>query len=201
MKRFLLCGAALLGALCCTGCAAGSSAELSEPADPAADGLTVTVPEDMDPAYGETLKQYFEAIEAQDYDAYLATVYPPYSEAYSIFLAAKDSDLQTEFEKTCHRFDEDGYESWTLTSLELSYYSVSTETYTSNGVSDYFQLYVDSGIFDDAFVEKCMNDAEDIRDIKFTLYALYNGDTEAVPVVTGGEIMMLITADGCTLFG
>ena len=44
-------------------------------------------------------------------------------------------------------------------------------------------------------------EAEEIRDVQFSLQALYSGDEEPVIVVNGNEIMMVKTADGTYLFG
>ena len=46
-----------------------------------------------------------------------------------------------------------------------------------------------------------IKEAEEIRDVQFSLQALYSGDEEPVTVVSGNEIMMVKTADGTYLFG
>lgn len=193
-----ICAAAML---CCTGCKGQSSTAESSTPKKSADGFTVTLADGTDPRYGETLKRYFEAINNRDYDAYIATVYPPYREAYSAFLQSKGRTTEQSFRDTCAGFDEDGYESWKLTGVEAGYFRYETEYVQSDGISDFFSEYSRMGVLDEDFEQKCRDAAEDIRDVKFTLYALYAGDEEEVPVVQGQEIMMLIDADGCWLFG
>lgn len=200
MKRrgMILACAAML---CCSACSGGSSTGEVSSAAETQSGLKLTAAEDMDARYGETLKRYFEAVEAKDYDAYLATVYPPYAEVYGAYLESHDSSLQAAFESMCTRFDEDGYESWTLTDLDVAYYSYQTEYVQSDGIEDFFNRYVSYGVFDEAFVEQTKADAEDMHDVTFTLRALYAGDDEPVTVASGQEIMMIINKDGCWLFG
>ncbi len=206
MKKYLCCGIAAVTAFCCTACADENSVPEESGVSTAesvenTDGIAVTMTEEMDARYGETLKTYFAAIESHDYDAFLGAYYPPYVSVYSAYLETQGSSMEAVFDTMCHRFDEDGYESWTLTSLNLSYYSYVSEFVTSDGLDDYFEMYVKAGMFDEDFVAACKEDAEDIHDVLFTLYALYDGDEEAVPVVTQGEIIMLINEDGCYLFG
>ena len=98
-------------------------------------------------------------------------------------------------------FDEDGYESWTLTALDVSTYSINTEYQQTDGISDYFSAYAARGIFGEDFEQKCRDAAEDIRDIQFSVSALYAGDEAPVEVAHGKEIMMLIDSDGCWVFG
>ena len=190
MQR-LICtaGAAML---CLTAC--GTAEESSMPT---MDGeMTMTAAEDFDPAYGDCLKRYFEAMEQKDFYAYKAVVYPPYLDAYSAYLAKNDSTLEQAFSSLCTRFDEDGYESWHVTELQLSYYAGEDEP-----LEAFFEAYTGSDVFDDDFVAACYEQATDMQDVVFTVYALYSGDDAAVPVVTNGEILMLKTDDGTFLFG
>ena len=198
IRIFGICAAALL---CCTACAEQSSTAPESSSTETADGVTVTLADGVDARYGETLKKYFDAINDQDYDAYLATVYPPYAERYGAYLASKGRTMQQAFESMCSQFDEDGYESWALTAVEAGYFKYETEYVQSDGIADYFSSYTKMGVLDEGFEQKCRDAAEDIRDVKFTLYALYSGDEEPVAVVSGQEILMLIDADGCWLFG
>ena len=201
MKRFILVCCAALSALCCTACgtasAGGSSAEESSQQKAQSDGLNVVCGESMDQAYADVLKAYFEAIDHQDYAAYQKTVYAPYQESYNKFLESKGSDLETTFrEDLCTRFDEDGYDGWTLTELQIEYCPPEKED-----LDDFFNAYSKAGIFDDTFVENTKEDAAEMHDIMFTLYALYDGDEEAVPVVTNGEIFVLKNEEGTYLLG
>lgn len=192
-----LCTASLL-LLCCTACGESSQVIGTIPED---GSIRVTAAEDVDARYGETLAAYFKAIDNHDYTAFEKTLYPPYKEQYTAFLKTKDSDLQKQFDALCTKFDEDGYEGWTLTDVSVSYYSKEGASGVSDGIDDFFNAYVTQGVFDEAFVQSCRDEASDIRDIRFTLLALYDGDESAVPVVNGGEVLMLITADGCYIFG
>ena len=202
MKKIQRCALLAAGMLCLTACSGESSiAESSTSAAETQDGITLHTAEDVDTRYAETLKRYFDAINAKDYDAYLSTVYPPYSEAYSAFLTEKGSSLEQAFAEMCTRFDEDGYESWKLTDLTVSYYKKETEYVQSDGISDYFSAYVKMGVLDEGFEETCRKNAEELRDVQFSLSALYAGDDAPVTVVSGQEIMMLIDKDGCWLFG
>lgn len=186
--------------LCCTACAANESSA-GESSAPQAEGITLTVAEGTDQRYGETLQRYFEAIEQKDYEAYKAVVYPPYFEAYSAYLTKNGSTPEGAFADLCTIFDEDGYESWTLTALDVSTYSINTEYQQTDGISDYFSAYAARGIFGEDFEQKCRDAAEDIRDIQFSVSALYAGDEAPVEVAHGKEIMMLIDSDGCWVFG
>lgn len=197
---FCICAAAML---CCTACAgqsSGSESSVQESSAASSDGFTVNLAEGVDPRYGETLKKYFKAIESKDYNAYLETVYPPYAEAYGAYLESKGKTSEQSFDSLCKTFDEDGYESWKLTELNVDYFSYQSEFKQSDGISDFFSSYAKMGVFGEDFEQKCRDAAEDIRDVKFTLYALYSGDEEPVPVANGREIMMLIDKDGCWLF-
>lgn len=197
MKMQRLICTACAAMLCLTACGSSSTAEESE--TPSMDSeLTVTAAEGFDPDYGECLKRYFEAVEHKDYAAYEAAVYPPYLEAYTEYLAKNDSTPEKAFESLCTRFDEDGYESWHLTELKTAYYESETE---DDPLASFFEAFTGSDVFDDAFVADCYEQAEDMRDVVFTVYALYSGDDAAVPVVTNGEILMLKTSEGTFLFG
>lgn len=192
MTRILpLCAALLL----CTACG-GRTAEQSEAGAVPAEGLTVHASDEVDAAYAACIKDYFEAIDRGDYDAYRAAMYPPYLEAYEAYLESEGTAPEDAFARLCTSFDEDGYESWTLTDIDLSYYA--EEKVDFDG---FFEIYVSAGIFDEGFAERCYADAEELRDIQFTLYALYAGDEEAVPVVSGSELMAVKTAEGVYLFG
>ncbi|MCQ2417240.1 MAG: hypothetical protein MJ071_05445 [Oscillospiraceae bacterium] len=162
----------------------------------AASGLVMQTPEGFDEEISECLKTYFTAIEQHRYAGYEETVYPPYVEVYAEYLKEREMTLETAFDSLCSRFDEDGYDSWHLTEL------VAEETeLTEDELNNFFDAYVSGGVFDEAFVEQCKEDADEIKDIKFTLYALYEGDEEAIPIVTGSEILMLKTEAGTYLFG
>ena len=131
-----------------------------------------------------------ELLDKEDYAAYEAQVYPPYQEAYSEFLKNNGtSDLQSAFADMHAQFDEDGYAGWHFTQLDLDYCE-------NEDIDDFFNAYVNAGIYDEAFVEACRKDAKELRDIQFTLYALYDGDAEATPVVQNGEIIVIQTNDG-----
>lgn len=198
MKRILGICCAALTAVCCTACAEKAPDGVSVQEDSQQeDGLKVVCGESMDQEYADLMKAYFEAIESKDYAAYQKTVYPPYQESYGKFLEQKGTDAETTFrEDLCTQFDEDGYDGWTLTELQIEYYPEERED-----LDDFFNAYARAGIFDDAFVESCKKDASEMHDILFTLYALYNGDEEAVPIITNGEMFVLKNADGAYLFG
>lgn len=196
MKRFWM--TALCAALLCTACgetpaeSAGDSADAPDTAQ----GLTVHAADEVDAAYSDCIKAYFEAIDRGDYEAYCAAMYPPYLEAYRAYLTANGDDPEAAFAELCARFDEDGYESWTLTDIDLSYYPEERAD-----LDGFFGVYESAGIFDADFAENCRAEAEEIRDIQFTLYALYAGDDEAVPVVNGSELVAVKTPDGVYVFG
>ena len=198
MKRIILICCAAVTAFCCTACSntaqGGSSAGESTQQT---DGLKVTCSNDMDQAYADLMKSYFEAIEHKDYAAYQKTVYPPYRESYGKFLESQGTDPETTFrEDLCTQFDEDGYDGWTLTELQIEYYPPEKED-----LDDFFNAYSRAGNFDDAFVESTKKDASEMHDVLFTLYALYDGDEEAVPIITNGEMFVLKNAGGVYLFG
>lgn len=202
MKRLIAAGI-LAAMLCMTGCSndtaqsSENSAESSAQSDTSTEkGLQVDAAEDVDSAYIDTLKTYFTAIEQKDYEAFKKTMYPPYLEAYSEYLKEQGSSSEESFKNLCSRFDEDGYESWTLTNLQISYYPEEKVN-----IDDFFQAFIDAGIFDDKLAEDCKKNAEEIRDVQFSLQALYAGDEAPVTVVSGNEIMMVKTADGTYLFG
>ncbi len=145
--------------------------------------------------YGDCIKRYFEAIEAGDFSGYTETVYAPYQTAYAEFLQSKgDATLESNFKSLQQQFDEDGYADWHFTNLELSYHA-------NEDIDAFFDDYVEFGVFDEAFVTACKEDAIEIRDVQFTLYALYTGDTEATPVVRDSEMIVIRTDEGCYLFG
>lgn len=183
----LLCGLLL------TGCAGSSTPESSaSPAVP--ETMQVSAPEEIGENYVECMRAYFEALDNEDYDAYCKTVYPPYREAFEAYLKEKGSDPKTAFRKQAHRFDEDGYESWRLTELSLS-------LYPDPDPEDFFASYVEAGVFDEDFSAQCQKDAEELADIQFSLYALYEGDEEPVQVVRSSEMYLIKTAEGTYLFG
>lgn len=213
----LLCGIMLFG----TGCGAGSSAdnstaesiaaESSTAAESAAaeqssaevresteDGLTIRAAADVDEAYIPLIRKYFKAIESEDYDTYLTVLYPPFKEAFSAYIEAQEGNetLKDVFGNVCHRFDEDGYDSWKLTTLEM-------ENMPEEGVDieDFFDSYINAGYFDESLKKECLENTEDIQDIRFRLYALYEGDEKPVKVVDDNEIIVLKTKDGAYLFG
>lgn len=193
MKRIWtagLCAAMLL----CTAC--GDNTAENSAGDQAADGLTVQASDEVEPAYIDCIKRYFEAIDHKDYETYRAAMYPPYLEAYEAYLEQDGTAPEDAFADLCARFDEDGYDDWTLTEIDLSYYP--EEKVDLDG---FFDAYVSAGFFDADFADTCRAETEEIRDVQFTLYALYSGDAEAVPVVSGSELMVVKTADGVYLFG
>ena len=202
MKKIVRIGTAVLLALCCTGCASkqnapDSNTESSQVTEQQAEGLVVKAGEDVDEAYAECLKTYFEALDNDDFAGYQKTVYPPYQEVYAAFIKDNFDSLEDFFHQDlCKHFDEDGYDSWKLTEIQLSACPPERED-----TDNFLQHYVSAGVFDDEFVEKCKADATEIHDIYFTLYALYEGDEEPVPVVTDGEIFVLKNADGAYMFG
>ena len=199
MKRILSVCCAAVTALCVTACSSTASGGSSagENSQQQTDGLNVVCGDSMDQDYADLMKSYFEAIEKKDFAAYQKAVYPPYQESYGQFLEANGSDAETTFlEDLCTQFDEDGYESWKLTELQIEYYPEERED-----LDDFFNAYSRAGIFDDAFIESCKQDASEMHDILFTLYALYEGDEEAVPIITNGEMFVLKNAEGAYLFG
>lgn len=184
--------AVLATAMLLSGCnesSSGSTAESSVSQGNTAMTVSVT-DETFNKDYADCVRKYFEAIDKEDYAAYEAQVYPPYQEAYSEFLKNNGtSDLQSAFADMHAQFDEDGYAGWHFTQLDLDYCE-------NEDIDDFFNAYVNAGIYDEAFVEACRKDAKELRDIQFTLYALYDGDAEATPVVQNGEIIVIQTNDG-----
>ena len=201
MKKIGVILLAAVTALCCTACSSGKSGSAGESsvsnAAKKSGGLEVKAADGVDQDYIDLLKTYFEAIDHDNFADYQKTVYPPYQESYGKYLESDGSSLEQSFhEDLCTRFDEDGYDGWTLTELQIEYCPPEKED-----LDDFFKAYSGAGIFDDAFVENCKKDASEMHDILFTLYALYDGDEEAVPIVTNGEIFVLKNADGAYLFG
>ncbi len=167
----------------------------SSGSEPPQDGIVLQYEEDQfDAAYAECIKRYFEALEKSDFTGYEETVYPPYQIVYASFLESNGSDLETSFQSMKKQFDEDGYENWAFTKLELSYCA-------TEDVDNFFETWINAGIFDEAFANDCKADATEIRDVQFTLYAQYEGDDYTVPVVQNGEMIMLKTDAGCYLIG
>ncbi len=144
--------------------------------------------------FADCIAAYFEAVQNKDFMAYKQTVYAPYAEVYGNYLESKGKTLEASFTALADQFDEDGYESWDFTEIQLNYYP-------NEDVDDFFETWTEIGIFDEQFAEDCKADAIAIRDVEFTLYALYEGDKAAVPVVQGGEMIMIQTEKGCFLFG
>lgn len=190
MKRFLtLCAAALL----LTGCSAsGSSAPESKTEIPAE--LTVEPDEGFDEAYANCLRDYFAAIGNADYDAYKKTVYPAYLDCYAKYLATENETPESAFDALCHRFDEDGYESWRLTTLTVG-------DCANADIDGFFETYQKWGFVDEAFVTATKAEAQEIKHVQFSLYALYAGDEEPVCVARAAETVMLKTADGVYVIG
>lgn len=190
--------AVLFAAMLLTGCSESSSgsgtesstAESSVSQADTAPAMVVSVTDDtFNKEYADCVRKYFEAIDKEDYEAYEAQVYPPYQEAYDAFLKSKgNADLHSAFADMHAQFDEDGYESWHFSQLDLDYCE-------NEDIDDFFDAYISAGIYDEAFVEACRKDAKELRDIQFTLYALYEGDAEAIPVVQNGEIIVIQTND------
>lgn len=155
---------------------------------------TVYDAESFDKGYADCVAAYFDAIQNQDFAAYKQTVYAPYAEAYGKYLEGKGKTLESSFAGLASQFDEDGYASWKFTEVRMNYYA-------QEDPDDFFETWVKLGIFDEQFVTDCKAEAIAIHDVEFTLYALYEGDKEAVPVVQGGEMMMIQTESGYYLFG
>ena len=202
MKRFIMVCCAAVLAVCGTGCSGSNSgssgaAESSQSIQENKDGLNVVSSENMDPAYTELLKSYFEAINHKDFASYEKALYPPFRESYDKYLQSKGSGLEQSFrEDLCKRFDEDGYNSWELTELQIEYYPA--ERQDPDG---FFSAYANAGILDEDFGERCKKETTEINDILFTLYARYAGDEEDVAVVTDKELYVVKTADGVYMFG
>lgn len=181
IKGLYLCAAALL----LVGCGAKSTEENKPDSE---EMLVVTPDEGFEKQYAEAIKTYFEAVENKDFESYKQIVYPPYQEAFGKFLKENDSDLEQAFQDVCTQFDEDGYESWRLTELNVKYCE-------KEDVDNFFSTYEKAGIFDTEFSDSTREDAKEIRDIEFTLFALYAGDEDATPVVQGSEMMVIHAQD------
>ncbi len=181
-----------------------SAAESSAQESQGSDELTVNLADGIDPEYGETIKRYFTAIEKQDFEGYKAEIYPPFFEKLTEYYSKDGKTMEDVFQTVCHRFDEDGYESWKLTRISAGYYTDSRAE--ANGIekdytADFLDAYVSSGIIDDAFSEEVQKAASDLQDLQFSVFALYEGDEEECKVVSGAEILVLKTEDGTFLFG
>lgn len=187
-------GAVLTAAVMLLLCGCSDTDDSSDAYDPSQGIVTAYDEASFDAGFAECIKTYFEAVQAQDFEGYQATVYRPYQTAYGAYLETKGKTLEESFASLATQFDEDGYESWTFTDLELAYYE-------GEDVDDFFETWVSLGIFDDQFVADCKAEAIAIHDVQFTLYAQYEGDDYTVPVVQGGEMMMIQTTDGYFLFG
>ncbi len=184
------CGAVLLAAaLMLCGCAEDSEADNTR--NPV---ITAAYGDDFDGGYADCIVAYFDALQNKDFMAYKQTVYAPYAEVYGNYLESKGKTLEASFEGLAAQFDEDGYAGWQFTEIQLNYYA-------NEDPDDFFETWVEIGIFDEQFVADCKAEAVEVRDVEFTLYALYEGDEEAVPVVQGGEMMMIHTENGYYLFG
>ena len=181
IKGLYLCAAVLL----LTGCSAKPTEDAATESD---EMLVVTPDEDFDKNYAEAIKTYFEALENKDFESYKSIAYQPYQEAFDAFLSDNDSNLEKAFQEVCTEFDEDGYESWKLTELNVKYCE-------KEDVDNFFSTYEQAGIFDEDFSDAARKDAKEIRDIEFTLYALYSGDEEATPVVQSSEMMVIHAQD------
>lgn len=198
-KKFLLASAMI--SLLFTGCSTPTSENSVGGASSAPMGMdsskmAVSVTNDQfDAEFATLIKDYFTAVEEKNFAGYQATVYPPYQEAYGEFLETNGDTLESAFNQMHGSFDEDGYDNWHFTQLDLDYCE-------KEDIDNFFDMYQKGGIFDEAFEEKCRKDAKEIRDIQFSLYALYEGDEEATPVAREMEIIVLRTQDGkCYLFG
>lgn len=195
-----LCAAAML--LCCAGCGSkkdtGSSAAESSAAESSAaeDGVHVIAADEVDADLAACVKAYFDALDRKDYDAFLKTLYPPYKEAYHKMLEAEGVKPEDDFLRMSRSFDEDGYESWSLTELTLSYYENEEST-----VENYFSRYIEGEYFDEKFAEDCKADCTEMHDVIFSLSALYEGDKEPVTVVDNVGILAVKNKDGWYVFG
>lgn len=189
MKRlFAVCAAAMLLA----GCADSSAAESGVTAIP--ETLTAEPEEGFDQAYADCLRDYFAAIGSADYEAYKKTVYPPYLECYGKYLEGEGSSLEQSFDSLCHRFDEDGYDSWRLTTLTVG-------DYYNPDIEGFFETYQKWGFIDEAFIGTAKAEAQEMKHVQFSLYALYKGDEQPVCVVRGSETLMLKTDSGVYVIG
>lgn len=145
--------------------------------------------ETFDTGYANCLKDYFTALDQKDFEGYKKTVYPAYQEVYDEFLKKDGSDIEKAFYEMRGQFDEDGYDSWYFSQLDMDYCE-------NEDIDNFFDMYQQAGIFDEAFEEQCRKDAVEMRDIQFSLYAMYSGDKEATLVVPGGEIIVMKDSNG-----
>ena len=206
MKKFGVILLAALALLSVTGCSetagnGGTQETTAAAAEKSAGGIEVTTGDGFDEEYSPVLKAYFEAIEKQDFDAYKASIYPPFYEKLEAFYKQQDKTMEDVFAGLHRQFDEDGYESWTFTRMYLTYYANSQGVSSENDALDFLAAFQTNGIVDEAFVEDTKKAARDMQDVKFTVYALYNGDEEDVAVLSGKEILTIKTEAGTYLFG
>lgn len=208
MNRFGIVLAAVLLAASVTGCAEqGNQNSVTTSAQTTGEALSgelkVNAEEGFDEDYIPVLKSYFTAIEKQDYEAYKATVYPPFFEKLTEYYKQQSpaKTMEEVFAGLHKQFDEDGYDGWTLTNLVLSYYKNKQGVSSENDASDFLEAFKKGGMIDDKFIEETKKAAKDMKDVRFSVYALYTGDEEAVPAVNGREILVLKTDDGTFLFG
>ena len=160
MKRLLsvLCAAVMMFSV--TACGEQSSQNVIP------DHMEVTAAENVPQEYADIAEAYFKAVQDDDYEAYVQLVYPPYLEIYNKYLTAnKNTDTEKAFHKMAHVFDEDGYESWRLTRLEL-------RCKDEPDADGFFTTYQKDGIFDDAFIEAAKKDAKDYQNMDFSHSAL-----------------------------
>lgn len=174
-------------------CSCAQKEQPQQDTDDAAASMTgemvIAAPEEgFDMNYANCIRDYFEAIEQKQFEGYQKTVYPPYQEAFGAYLKSSDSSLEEVFHTLCTEFDEDGYDSWHLTRLEVGYRE-------NEDIDNFFSTYESAGLFDAEFSDAAREDAAEIRDVEFTLYALYEGDEEAVPVVQKQEMIVIRTKD------
>ena len=193
----MLAAAMLLTALPGCGDKKGSSADESSSAVITMNSeLHVSADENVDPECSECIRTYFLSLENCDYDAYKAALYPPYREHYENWLKQNDLTPEKDFDKMCRRFDEDGYESWHLTELALTYYQDEAST-----IPDFLNSFVTGNIVPEDFPDQLNTDCSEIHDVVFSLQALYSGDTEPTTVVQRQGILAVKNADGWYLLG
>ncbi|MBR5372072.1 MAG: hypothetical protein IK130_07640 [Oscillospiraceae bacterium] len=194
MNRF---GAVLLAGLLAvsvTGCA---DEKKEEPVE-----LTVQAEEGFDEDYSRVMKDYFSAIEKQDFAAYKAAIYPPFFEKLTEYNKQKDNKtMEQVFEGLHKQFDEDGYDSWTLTRVVATIYKNKQGVSSEQDALDFLDAYKSGGMVDEQFVEDTKKAAKDMQDVKFSVYALYTGDEEDVPVINAKELLVIKTEDGAYVFG
>lgn len=183
--------ALLTAAVLLTGCGSDTSSE-AKPQIP--DGITMHTAEDVGSEYADAIKAYFTALDQNDYKAYSALVHPVYAEAFSEYLAKKDSTLKDNFNAQRKRFDEDGYAGWRITDITLSKYAKPDYDY-------YFSRFTDAGILTDEQVQAVKDSAWETEDLEFSVGVLYEGDPEPVTVFSAQEMILFKTADGVRVFG